>query len=962
MGPLFVGTETHPKLLEVSANGKLQCSYGNEHCPNYSVHKDRKIVVEIKSPFPQENIAKTLFYEIPNRYVPQIQAEMRAYNCTELWLICSTPISATVISAQFDQKIWKTLWNLTCELYNKQKPKIPTKLHPAIKELKLAISKRKKTSSKILCEVPTVTREYGNITIAPDFSSPYSPAPGRIHIEATLESVTTASKNLSLSSKAAFEECHEVLRDPGKELVVLMITDKDRKQEHNVPYSFPVAYALKGSSMSNDHLHFMVDKVRNELQKRNIPILCETYDGQWHKHISESRNGQRLPQFHGRELWNKMSGLSKDKCLEQINTVSCVKSSSLERLSNARLLPGQGIMFPGIRIEKSCSGELNTLTESQQMNKIHSITPITWPDLFVSDTCSSDGNSTTPKFVSIFQADEIETPGTSTKQKLPKTVGLQENENSILDILKPMYSISLDIENANADSFENEEDMTDNLENILKNTQCALLKNILNEPVNCNSEKWLGKTVDDLFPELLTNGDNLCKQTTVKELQIICNEMRFCTGRVWSSSNMLKADIANSIVKAFGGTQLTLRQSNKKMRRNFNPETLVQIRTNYVKSTAYPVQQLQVPLATCFQIANHDKWISQSPVCLYGTIPAENETARNETIEFFSYPEYNKELTQIEFRTFDFTHILTNLRTQILTRRLEYCKKEHFEHLSTNRSDILSLALVIDKIDQQNAFTAMRMFNYDVEKYMYENGFVQTGNFVKLVRNWHNACNMRGISADERVQHLYAMHKFLTHDINFNSMPFEYSGRYVRGLTWQTFEAILQTISTRIQLYAFSNGNTYNTRAVSTLANESFFADLVQYDKESHGYPKGPNVSRVFGHVVLLNHFKHKRNKNYFLSATIKNKYEIKLEDDDWRRYITESAYEYNGFYRNHFFDYPNMLKSHRVRRDDITMGIAALRTTDGVRRWYRTVEGDILSEIRGGNQIKGFTLSKNIY
>ena len=98
------------------------------------------------------------------------------------------------------------------------------------------------------------------------------------------------------------------------------------------------------------------------------------------------------------------------------------------------------------------------------------------------------------------------------------------------------------------------------------------------------------------------------------------------------------------------------------------------------------------------------------------------------------------------------------------------------------------------------------------------------------------------------------------------------------------------------------------------------------------------------------------------MSSTIKNKYEIKLADDDRWRYITESAYEYNGFYRNHFFDYPNMLKSHRVRRDDITTGIAALRTTDGVRRWYRTVEGDILSEIHGGNQINGFTLSKNIY
>ena len=248
----------------------------------------------------------------------------------------------------------------------------------------------------------------------------------------------------------------------------------------------------------------MVDKVRNELRNRNIPILCETYDGQWHKHITESRNGQRLTQFHGRELWNEMSGLSKDKCLEQINTVSCVKSSSLERLSNARLLPGQGILFPGIRIEKSCSGELSTLTESQQMNKIHSITPITRPDLFVSDTCSSDGNSTTPKFVSIFQADKIETPGTSTKQKLPKTVGLQENENSILDILKPMYSISLDIENANADSFENEEccDMgqNDTIGKIELNPSFVLSS----DETNCKNDIQL---FHQLFDELSVNRD-----------------------------------------------------------------------------------------------------------------------------------------------------------------------------------------------------------------------------------------------------------------------------------------------------------------------------------------------------------------------------------------------------------------------------------------------------------------------
>ena len=90
------------------------------------------------------------------------------------------------------------------------------------------------------------------------------------------------------------------------------------------------------------------------------------------------------------------------------------------------------------------------------------------------------------------------------------------------------------------------------------------------------------------------------------------------------------------------------------------------------------------------------------------------------------------------------------------------------------------------------------------------------------------------------------------------------------------------------------------------LANESFFADLVRYDKESHGYPKGSNVLLVFGRVVLINYFKHKRDKNYVLSATIKGKYDIKLAQDNFQQYVTECASHHKGLFKNHFFDYPN--------------------------------------------------------
>ena len=51
-------------------------------------------------------------------------------------------------------------------------------------------------------------------------------------------------------------------------------------------------------------------------------------------------------------------------------------------------------------------------------------------------------------------------------------------------------------------------------------------------------------------------------------------------------------------------------------------------------------------------------------------------------------------------------------------------------------------------------------------------------NFICLVRETHDACNRKGIPADDRVSTLKRMHEFLTKGINFNCVPFQYPGRY----------------------------------------------------------------------------------------------------------------------------------------------------------------------------------------
>ena len=375
VGPCFIHSEKRRNLMEVSADGILQCSFG-KNCPNKEIHGNRRIVVEIKSPVPQDNVPETLFYEVPSRYMPQLQSELKAYSCSELWLVCSTGVSATVIVVNYDAELWDSIWKLCETLYSPEKLVVPTKLHPSLKELRLQIAHSKQCCTHLLCEVPTVTGEPGNITLHPNFTSPYSPVPGRINIDITQENVTCMNKNLSEHALSAFRECHQVLHDPGKELLVFMLTDKDRKYDKNIPYSFPVAYALKGSSLTNHTLKYLVGTLRNELHRRNIPVICEVYDGQWHKHITESSSGLRLTKMFGRENWNRVSNLSKDKCIEEFSSMCVVKKSTQNVVTNTKLEKGSEIMTNEIHVIRKDTSSLDVWSGQKRMQHVHSVHPL----------------------------------------------------------------------------------------------------------------------------------------------------------------------------------------------------------------------------------------------------------------------------------------------------------------------------------------------------------------------------------------------------------------------------------------------------------------------------------------------------------------------------------------------------------------------------------------------------------
>ena len=65
---------------------------------------------------------------------------------------------------------------------------------------------------------------------------------------------------------------HEVMREQACKLM-FVISDKDHLQDDLSPTSGPVAFALKGSCLSNKQLRHLMDTVRDKCKTRQIPIL-----------------------------------------------------------------------------------------------------------------------------------------------------------------------------------------------------------------------------------------------------------------------------------------------------------------------------------------------------------------------------------------------------------------------------------------------------------------------------------------------------------------------------------------------------------------------------------------------------------------------------------------------------------------------------------------------------------------
>ena len=109
--------------------------------------------------------------------------------------------------------------------------------------------------------------------------------------------------------------------------------------------------------------------------------------------------------------------------------------------------------------------------------------------------------------------------------------------------------------------------------------------------------------------------------------------------------------------------------------------------------------------------------------------------------ESHSYPEFSESRAQHEYRCIDPGHTLANMRSQISRYGYEFCRKAAFIKVSETNHKVLPKLILEDRLDRQSIRTAKRFFSSDVEKELTKNGDTQEANFVRLVRNWFEACD-----------------------------------------------------------------------------------------------------------------------------------------------------------------------------------------------------------------------------
>ena len=370
-----------------------------------------------------------------------------------------------------------------------------------------------------------------------------------------------------------------------------------------------------------------------------------------------------------------------------------------------------------------------------------------------------------------------------------------------------------------------------------------------------------------------------------------------------------------------------------------NPQKLLDIVKNYIMKREYPKDFLAAQLCRL----NHEEYVKQWEN--KSTVPVQIYLPFIDRHVIFNFPERNADRNQVEMLTFDYTHILNNLRFHICNKGFDDVSTQAFKEVSNMDHDVLPRAVVELKLDRQNCLLSQRFFSEDVQKILTRCNYVSEAKFVKLVRNWYKACDERGMAVNERLTNLYKMYEYLSSLMSLNHYP--PLKTHICGIPIRTYEALMQSISTRFTLFHLSSTHSYNARAISTLAVESFFSDLNRFEFSGLGAPKSVDIPKLITHIVHVNTTKHDPKRGFEFTTSTRDNYPCYLLSSN----VSLPA---PHVFKTHPFDLPRKHKADMKKKKFVlTKPKEITRGGHGIRQYMKVDETKLLAEEHFGMKIK---------
>ena len=188
------------------------------------------------------------------------------------------------------------------------------------------------TCCTTLCKLPLNHGEMSQLAPSGKFSAyHYCQDPNRIDISIFLDN---DFQETSVQLANLVEEGFNFLHVEASEISAFVTTDSDRILKPGILPHIPVAYGLRGHSMSNDIVRNIRNDIWNELKLRNTSVLCEVYDGQFHDLIVRSDSRKPLTRIQNVKDFfrNTMDNFDKKKLISNILPYSAIDPTDLDAI------------------------------------------------------------------------------------------------------------------------------------------------------------------------------------------------------------------------------------------------------------------------------------------------------------------------------------------------------------------------------------------------------------------------------------------------------------------------------------------------------------------------------------------------------------------------------------------------------------------------------------------------------